>query len=126
MEHYINIILQNDMASLFPIDNRILFIREQQVMIDKDLAELYNVETKRINEQIKRNKERFPEPFCFQLSKVKKDELVANCDRFLIIDSVVYQFGASLKDLGKKWFAFSKMELSSEEILENLEKSITL
>ena len=41
-------------------------------------------------------------------------------DRFLIIDEVVYHFGASLKDLGKKWFAFSKMEMTAEEILEKL------
>jgi plasmid maintenance system killer protein len=41
-------------------------------------------------------------------------------DRFLIIDDVVYHFGASLKDLGKKWFAFSKMEINANEILTKL------
>lgn len=51
-------------------------------MIDRDLAELYGVETKRLNEQLKRNVERFPEHFRFQLSNQEKDELVANCDRF--------------------------------------------
>ena len=51
-------------------------------MIDRDLAELYGVETKRLNEQVKRNVERFPEHFRFQLSNQEKDELVANCDRF--------------------------------------------
>ena len=50
-------------------------------MVDRDLAELYNVETKRLNEQVKRNAERFPEHFRFQLSNQEKDELVANCDR---------------------------------------------
>ena len=51
------------------IENKIFTIRGVQVMLDKDLAELYGVETKRINEQVKRNIERFPEEFCFQLTK---------------------------------------------------------
>lgn len=44
-------------------------IRGQQVMLDRDLAELYGVETRRLNEQVKRNIERFPEDFMFQLTK---------------------------------------------------------
>ena len=51
------------------IQNRILLIRNQQVMIDRDIAELYGVETKRHNEQVKRNKERFPEEFMFQITR---------------------------------------------------------
>ncbi|WP_173475277.1 ORF6N domain-containing protein, partial [Fibrobacter succinogenes] len=43
-------------------------IRGKQVLLDHDLATLYGVETKRINEQVKRNTERFPEKFCFQLN----------------------------------------------------------
>ena len=53
-----------------------------QIMIDRDLAELYGVETKRLNEAVKRNIERFPERFRFQLTKEEMAELVANCDRF--------------------------------------------
>ncbi len=64
------------------IENRIFNIRNKQVMIDRDLAELYGVETKRINEQVKRNLQRFPSNFCFQLNEVERTELVANCDRF--------------------------------------------
>ena len=64
------------------IQNKILVIRIHQVMIDRDIAELYGVETKRLNEQVKRNIERFPEEFMFALNKAEKDELVANCDRF--------------------------------------------
>jgi hypothetical protein len=41
-------------------------------------------------------------------------------DRFLIIDNTVYHIGASLKDLGKKWFAFSKMELDASELLQRI------
>jgi hypothetical protein len=51
-------------------------------MLDRDLAELYGVEPKRLNEQVKRNLNRFPEHFRFQLTQIEKDELVANCDRF--------------------------------------------
>ena len=67
---------------VMPIENRILTLRGKQVMIDRDLAELYGVETKRLNEQVKRNVERFPRHFRFQLSNQERDELVANCDRF--------------------------------------------
>lgn len=64
------------------IQNLILSIHGTQVMIDRDLAELYQVPTKRLNEQVKRNIDRFPKPFRFQLSNKEKNELVANCDRF--------------------------------------------
>ena len=58
-----NIILQEK------IENKILLIRNKKVMIDRDLADLYCVPTKRLNEQVKRNIKRFPEDFMFQLSE---------------------------------------------------------
>ena len=51
------------------IETRIFVIRERQVMLDEDLADLYGVETKRLIEQVKRNRDRFPEDFMFQLDK---------------------------------------------------------
>lgn len=57
------------------ITSKIYMARDQKVMLDHDLAELYQVETKRINEQIKRNKERFPDDFMFQLSKKEWNNL---------------------------------------------------
>ena len=51
------------------IESKIFLIRGKRVMLDKDLAELYDVTTKRLNEQVKRNKYRFPEDFMFQLTK---------------------------------------------------------
>ncbi len=60
--------------------NKILVLRGKKIMIDKDIAELYGVATKRLNEQVKRNKKRFPEDFMFQLTQEEKDEVVANCD----------------------------------------------
>lgn len=68
------------MNDLINIENKILVIRSQQVMLDRDLAELYGVETRIVNQAVKRNKERFPADFCFQLSddefKVWKSQFV--------------------------------------------------
>ena len=75
--------LQNDeVVVTTPVESRIMSIRGKQIMIDRDLAELYGVETKRLNEAVKRNIERFPERFRFQLTKEEMAELVTNCDRF--------------------------------------------
>lgn len=63
------------MNDLINIENKILVIRGQQVILDSDLAGLYEVETRRINEQVKRNIARFPEQFCFQLTKQEAEEL---------------------------------------------------
>jgi hypothetical protein len=62
------------------IESSILLIRSHRVMLDSDLAELYQVSTKRLNEQIKRNKRRFPHDFMFKLTAMEKAEVVANCD----------------------------------------------
>jgi len=67
------------------VESRILVIRGKKVMLDRDLAQLYGVTTKRLNEQVKRNRERFPTDFMFQLTQVEKDEVVANCDHLLSI-----------------------------------------
>jgi hypothetical protein len=71
------------MKELIPIErieSKIYLIRGQKVMLDRDLAELYGVPTKRLNEAVKRNTARFPEEFMFKLSEGEKSELVANCD----------------------------------------------
>ncbi|MBT7117372.1 MAG: ORF6N domain-containing protein [Campylobacteraceae bacterium] len=214
------------------IENKIYTIRNMQVMLDEDLASLYGVESKRLNEQVKRNLERFPENFRFQLTHeeyenlrsqfvtsslvsqnttpnhggrrylpfvfteqrlslhddkfnaylfvsdiiksakksiklidnyidestlvlfTKRDENIdmkiytktiskqlkldlekhnaqypnidiikfnLSHDRFLIIDDQeLYHFGASIKDLGKKWFAVSKMDINTFDILKKL------
>ena len=62
------------------IEQRILLIRGQRVMLDADLADLYGTTTKRLNEQVKRNRGRFPEDFMFQLTEKEKTEVVAICD----------------------------------------------
>lgn len=63
-----------------PIENRILTLRSVRVMLDTDLAGLYGVPTKRLNEQVKRNLSRFPSDFMFQVNAAEKAEVVANCD----------------------------------------------
>lgn len=62
------------------IESKILTIRGVQVMLDRDIAELYGIPTGRLNEQVKRNIERFPEHFRFQLNTLERDEVIANCD----------------------------------------------
>jgi hypothetical protein len=57
------------------IQSKIYLIRGKKVMLDKDLSELYNVENKRLNEQVKRNQDRFPEDFMFTLTKEEFENL---------------------------------------------------
>jgi hypothetical protein len=59
---------------------KIFNLRGKKVMIDSDLANLYSVSTKRLNEQVKRNIKRFPDDFMFQLTIKEKQQVVANCD----------------------------------------------
>ena len=158
------------------IQNRIYTIRDVQVMLDEDLALLYGVETKVFNQAVKRNRDRFPEEFMFQINNdelshlksqigfSKKDSLrsqnvtlnsargkhrkylpyafteqgvamlsavlrsetavkvsIQIINAFIIDDKEVFHFGASLKDLGKKWFAFSKLEKDAFRLMERLE-----
>jgi ORF6N domain len=67
-------------ALLPRIESRIVVLRGLRLMIDADLATLYGVTTKRLNEQVKRNADRFPGDFMFKLTPDEKAEVVANCD----------------------------------------------
>jgi hypothetical protein len=62
------------------IMSKVFIIRDQRIMVDNDMAELYGVTTKRLNEAVKRNNSRFPVDFMFRLTVEEKEELVANCD----------------------------------------------
>lgn len=73
------------MDSIVPLENIegcIFLIRGQKVMLDRDLAGLYGVATKVLNQAVKRNIKRFPDDFMFKLTPSEKNELVTNCDRF--------------------------------------------
>jgi len=78
----------NSPAILIPterIERNILLIRGEKVMLDADLAEIYGVETKVLNQAVKRNAIRFPEDFMFQLTEREKMEVVTNCDHLVRI-----------------------------------------
>jgi len=82
------------------ITARILVVRTKRVLIDADLATLYGVTTKRLNEQVKRNAARFPADFMFRLTRKEKKEVVANCDHLEnlkfsgVLPHVFTEFGA--------------------------------
>ena len=74
-----------DKKALVPTEvivTKILFLRGEKVLLDRDLAELYGVETRVLNQAVKRNERRFPPDFMFRLTEEEKHELVTNCDRF--------------------------------------------
>ncbi len=65
----------NDLIPIERIENKILLIRGQKVLLDRDLAELYNIENSQLKRQVRRNIERFPEDFMFELTKEEYDSL---------------------------------------------------
>lgn len=97
--------------SIMPIEDRIRILRGKAVMIDRDLAELYGVETKALNQAVKRNVARFPESFRFQLTDLEKDALVTDCDRF-----------KGLKHSSSNPFAFTEQGVA---MLSAILKSVT-
>jgi len=117
MKEYENKLTVYDPAS---IQRKICSIRDIQVMLDRDLSELYQVKSIRLREQVKRNIKRFPPEFMFQLTEDEVDFMVSQN----AIPSKQHLGGASLKDLGKKWFAFSNLDKSALELLENLKKVV--
>ena len=77
--------MENSKIQLEHIQNTILVIRGQKVMIDRDLAKLYGVQTKRLNQQVNRNINRFPNDFMFQLNDKEKEWVVANCNHLEVL-----------------------------------------
>jgi ORF6N domain len=68
------------MKRLKPIESLLLTIRGRKVLVDADLAAIYGVETRTLNQAVKRNAERFPEDFIFTLNAAEKLEVITNCD----------------------------------------------
>ena len=64
------------------VESKVLTIRNQQVIIDRDVAEIYGVTTKEINQAVIRNPDKFPDRYVFAINSDEKSELVTNCDRF--------------------------------------------
>ena len=91
----------------------IVVVRDQQVLIDRDIAMLYKVETKVLNQKVKRNVARFPERFRFQLTKQEMKELVTNCDRF-----------ESLKHSSSAPYAFTEQGISMLSAVVTSQKAV--
>jgi len=72
----------SDVICFEEVEKRVLIIQGQQVLIDRDVAEFYGVETKRINEAVKNNPEKFPNGYIISVNKDELCKLVENFDRF--------------------------------------------
>ena len=96
----------NEVILVEDIKSLIYTIRGKEVMLDRDLAKLYQVETRVLNQAVKRNIERFPEDFMFQLSK----------EEFEILKSQVVISSSDKIGLRKPHYAFSKIKISKEDL----------
>lgn len=103
------------LKSILPgeIESWIITLRSRKVMLDHDLAKLYGVSTKVLNQAVRRNARRFPADFMFQLSEKEKDELVTNCDRL-----------ASLKHSSSMPYAFTELGVAMLSSVLSSEKAI--
>jgi phage regulator Rha-like protein len=72
----------NEILGCRQVEEKVLVLREQNVILDRDVAELYGVETKEINQAVKNNPGKFPEGYVIALNRQEKDGLVKNFDRF--------------------------------------------
>ena len=114
------------------IENKIYEIRGKQVMLDSDLAKIYGAETKYLKRQVKRNIVRFPNDFCFEITKEEYNGLL-RCqnvtlnkseynnlkvirnnifhDRYVVIDKKeIYHSGSSINSAGNGTFSINKLE----------------
>ena len=102
------------------VGSRTFTLRGMEVMLDRDLAELHQVETKVLNQVVKRNLKRFPEDFMFRLNDSEKQELVTNCDRFEKLKH------ASVNALAKKIMTLEqKNDKQFKEVFKRLDNLVT-
>lgn len=73
--------MKNDIITTNDVESKVISIRGQHVLLDRDVAELYGVETKHINQAVKNNLDKFPEGYLFELDEIEKSEVVKNFDR---------------------------------------------
>jgi hypothetical protein len=72
----------NDMVTFKQVEDRVITIQNHIVLLDSDVAELYGVETKEVNQAVKNNPDKFPHGYIIKVMKEEKQELVKNFDRF--------------------------------------------
>ena len=117
---------KSEIMTIEDIRSLVYIIRGQQVMLDFDLAEIYGYEVKRLNEQVKRNINRFPEDFMFQLSRdeieLVKSQIATSSwgGKRKLPTEKVFHCGASSKDAGKKLCAINEI-VKREMVYENIE-----
>lgn len=96
-----DLIRNSSNTSTLEIENRIFTVRGMQVMIDSHLAEMYGVETKQINRSVKRNEDRFPEKYMFQLSEEEWDSLRYQFGTLKLSENIEHQNSTSESNRGK-------------------------
>jgi hypothetical protein len=90
------------LANIERIESLILLLRGRKVIIDADLARLFGVSTRELNQAVRRNESRFPSDFAFSLNESEKRELITNCDRFktlkhsAVLPTAFTEFGATM------------------------------
>ncbi|MCR5850396.1 MAG: ORF6N domain-containing protein [Bacteroidaceae bacterium] len=77
--------MENEIITTKDVQDKIVVVRGKNVLLDRDVATLYGVETKAINQAVKNNPDKFPEGFLFQLSSDEKEEVVKNFDHLEVI-----------------------------------------
>ena len=106
------------MTDIIPVEaitDKIFDIRGKRVMVDADLAKLYGVATRVLNQAVKRNRERFPEDFMFQLTKEERNQLITICDRF-----------TNLKHSSAMPYAFTESGVAMLSSVLNSERAIQI
>ena len=106
-------IIASSFISQEVVERRIYLIRGRKVMLDQDLASLYQVPTKALNQAVKRNIKRFPPDFMFQLTSTEKKEVVTNCDHL-----------QNLKFSPQLPYAFTELGVSMLSSVLNSERAI--
>ena len=96
------------------VQEKIVTIRNQQIIIDADVAQLYGVETKRINEAVKNNPWKFPAGYLFEINEIERRELVENFDRF----KKIQHSSVSLKGFTEKGLYMLATILKSQKAVE--------
>ena len=102
------------MNDLINIESKILLIRGQHVMLDRDLAEIYGVETEVLNQAVKRNIERFPDRFMFKLNKVEAES--CSKSQFVTLNEKGNFRGQNIKKLP---YAFTEQGVAMRRFLLN-------
>jgi hypothetical protein len=113
---FVSDLIKQAKKEIILIDN---YVDYNTLLLFSDLKDIYvKIYTKNITDKLKLDLKKFKKQFF----EIKINKFNKSHDRFLIIDDKICHFGASLKDLGKKWFAFSKLDLDSIEILKKIER----